>query len=259
MKTFVYPQCFRKGRLDRYYHYLYGYIFPFLQNVSPYDDRHFLFKTCGSLMDAFFFEIKALNVYKMSLVRFFKETEKPDVETIRFPFFDDHHIYNRIKPVVLRQRILKLFPSLTDSIVSDDVVIINRLPSDPYYKNGYKSGAKKRNIPNIIELSESLTKKNISHKIIAFERKSLFEQLQIFSSHRIFVGQHGAAFSHLPIAPRNTKVLEILSPQIFKRKHWSDLSALYGYQHKKILQKPDALSPINVELLTAEIEESLQS
>lgn len=256
-KTFVHPECFRKGRLDRYYHYLYGYIFPFLQNVPIHDERHFLFKTCGELMDAFFFEIKNTNKYKMDLISTWVQARRPGIESIKFDFFDDHHFYDRINPDLLRERIIDLFPSLSQTEVNDEVILINRLKQDDYYKGGYRSGAAKRNIPNIQELSDNLNRKNIPNKIVSFERKSLFEQLQIFASHKIFVGQHGAAFSHLPVAPKNTSVIEILSPQIFNRDHWSGISRIYKYHHTKVLQKPNALSPVDIELVTSKIEEAI--
>lgn len=253
MKTYIKPQCSKHGKLDRYYHYIFGYIYPIFQNIEPFTDKEFFVVSCGEIMDNIAREINDTGAYKLEIIRPFRARKIHS--NISFANFDGPWNYHRINLDLLRKRITQIFPALSNLTVSKDVAIINRLPADNYYNSRrYRSGATKRNIPNINELSHSLTTKNIPHNIISFERKSFFEQLSIFASHKIFVGQHGAAFSHLPVAPKDTKVLEIMPRGIFGRTHWSHLSFLYKYHHQKIIQRPNAVSPINVKKITTEIE-----
>lgn len=248
-KIFFPPNCFPRGKLNRYYHFIFGYIWPFLQEYTPDDNKTFVFKTCGSLMDEFLKEIKNQNVYDIEIVRLFSEVSRGNFTIKNLPWFDDHHNYDRIKPERLTQGIINLFPDLKDIKAKNEILIIKRLPPDSFYDgNEYsnRSGTAKRDIPNLDDLVYELKSKNIPVKTETFERKSLFEQLKLFRSHNFIIGQHGAAFSHMPVAHKHCKIIEIVCPKTTKRGHWSELAHLYDLPFKRIQQKPDALSNLDI-------------
>lgn len=122
-------------------------------------------------------------------------------------------------PLEFRKHILKIVPN---NIYNDKVVFISR------------SNAPKRKLLNEAELINKVLSKH-SALIVHLENYKFLEQLKIINNSRIVIATHGAGLSNIIAAPKNCKILEILSTNVKPMNFYKDLSTSIGLNYSSYL------------------------
>ena len=109
-----------------------------------------------------------------------------------------------------------------DDCRSDDelrLMIINRMPSDPFYHSEKcelkTAGSDRRSLPNFDDLVRSLS--HLSPTVVSLEGLSLEEQIVLFKTHDLIIAQHGAALANVIFCHQGARVIEICPEEKIKR------------------------------------------
>jgi hypothetical protein len=128
------------------------------------------------------------------------------------------------------------------------VLLIERGVPDPYYSSSVVetpgSGSSRRTITNSRELLAAL-KTVFGHvKNVALERLDLAEQIALFQTADVVIGQHGAGLANTLWMRRGSHVCEFIqAPE--QQRTYGDLSAIYGLEHHFLWQR-DFKDPVDV-------------
>lgn len=242
MRYYIHPQN-QYGSIDEYFHFLYGYLFPFIQHTSPsYDDIYFLLDCNG--FSRFYKELKA---YKINTIEKNKNLAyNIDMLKSYIGFDSIRCIYENLKPDIIKERIYKSI-KYTQNKYNTDVLLINRAIPNLDDKQTF-SGSIRRSIPNIDSIRNLLDRKNVSYTFCHMENMTLKEQIEIFSSHKIIIAQHGAALSNIIFCDNVIDIYEIRPLEKNNEPWYENLSKILG---KRLISIPQDHShaPVNVQHL----------
>lgn len=186
--------------MEHYFHFLFGYLIPFLHNVRPNDGNTYIFRDCGPAMNPI---LLSLAGYRTGIL-----AEEQPWETMGFPGHDTSEFPGMDMPFV-RDLLVGIFKA--SAAPSREVLVVDRGAPDPFYESLAEiptSGSSKRSVPNMGEVFDSI-RGAMPARLVFLEGMPLRDQICLFMSHRAFVMQHGAAMANLLFAPPGAAVLEI--------------------------------------------------
>jgi hypothetical protein len=188
------------GSVEHYFHFLFGYLIPFLHNVPPHDGNRYLFRDCGPSLNPI---LLSLPGYETAL----RGDESPDY-TVGFAGFDTSE-FSGLDLRSTREFLMGLFRAKVHP--TKEVLVIDRGEPHPFYESLAEiptSGRSKRSVPNMGEVFNSI-REAMPARLVFLEGMPIKDQIELFASHKAFVMQHGAAMANLLFAPRGSAVLEI--------------------------------------------------
>lgn len=226
------------GTIYHYNHSFGALILPFLDYgaLGVFDSKKlYLTEECGPMNAELIDVAKLLNI---SIVTTDKATLafllNPDasfigmLNKIILPAYDYYWVsgYQPPKSTIKRVRNYLIEKAGIDRKIKNQkvlneisIVLVNRKPAQPFYKNlGRSSGAERRSIPNIHIIKERLETDFDSVKIVEFENKSLLDKVSILMETDIVILQHGAALTSLYWLNPSSYVIEILPKDLVKPK-----------------------------------------
>lgn len=201
MTTFFVRPLNLMGSVEHYFHFLFGYLIPFLENVPKNDGNRYLFRNCGPVMNEI---ILGLEGYRTGLVG------KEDFDGIvSFVGYDSPEFPNMNMELV-RNKVFQATDSLSIEPEGKVLVVERAKPHEFYSKDSEirESGSSRRSVPNMLEVFRSI-KHSFPTEFVCLEGMALKEQVNLFRSRRFFVLQHGAAMANLLFAPKGSIVIEI--------------------------------------------------
>lgn len=217
------------GSTEHYYHFLFGLLLPFVQNVNANSEHTFYFKSCGPLNKHF--EIPG---YKTAI-----GNQGKNISFAGFDFTD----YRNCNLNLIKKKLFDAFEIVDDT--RNEILFVDRDKPDPFYQTVARmkgSGSYRRHIPNIDEVVD-LVGQQFRVKKVFLENMSLREQIQTFRNAPIIVLQHGAAMSNIIWCKEKTLVIEIRNRQ---NLHCYDaLARRAGLRLKKLPIQINNFSKIN--------------
>jgi len=193
-----------EGSVEHYFHFLFGYLIPFLRNMPPHDGNTYLFRDCGPLMNPI---LLSLPGYDAKLLG----RDKPDC-ALGFPGHDNVDFPGMDMPSV-RDMLVGIFGAVATP--SKEVLVVDRAEPHPFYESKAEiknSGRSRRSVPNMGEVFESI-RGSMPARLVVLEGMTLRDQIELFLSHNTFVMQHGASMANLLFARRGSIVLEFRSDE----------------------------------------------
>jgi hypothetical protein len=270
------------GSVQHYYHFMMGFVVPLIhvwpEVVSKAAGRPIYVRSCA-VMDPILntLKLEGLCILPLSTHSSLKENTDDlcrtghQLDYVTVSAYDNPAEYDR---EVFSEVRAKLFDRLAVEIAAERVslepmfkgdgprvLIIDRLPPDPFYKSedceSKGGGSERRSVENIVKLTELARSRFTSVASVTLEGRSLASQMALFSMADIIVAQHGAALANLLWARKGANVVEILStrhigsqlvPYIF-----SNLSAVMGLHHD-VLHQPIEHGPVSVKDFAASMD-----
>ena len=209
----------RGGSVEHYYHFLLGFLLPLINYrfFLRADFGDVLIRSCG-VLDPLINELNIPGVFIISKDDHSRlaANQQGDHLYASINGFDSPHHNHQREPKRCREKVLlrlglhgKEF-SHNDSI-RPRVLMINRLPADPFYESEEceikTSGSGRGSIPNFNEMVSALSA--FKPTAITLEGLSLREQAWLFREHDLIIAQHGAALANLIFCRESTRVIEI--------------------------------------------------
>jgi hypothetical protein len=216
----------RGGSVEHFYHFLFGYLLPFLDICHTLrGERRFLLRDCGPMnrllreLDGFDIALRPAWHILGSVV-----ANNPSLGVIPkliAPGFDtpsahDGATFRRLRAIVPRLFAARLAEAAQrhPQAASDRLVlVIDRAPQDPFYatpraeKRG--AGAEVRSIPNMAEVHAAVAARHDA-LLVQLEALPFFDQVYLFSRAWRVVGQHGAGLSHMIWAREGAALIEAI-------------------------------------------------
>jgi hypothetical protein len=192
------------GAIDHYFHFMFGYLLPFIKNVDPHASNEYYFYDCG-IMNKLLFEVPQYNI------KLFDEKHQENYNRISFKGFDSWPFAD-LNVELMRSKIFKIFNINRKAI--NRILIVDRKSPDDYFLTKSKnkgSGASRRSVPNMNCIYDSVRNAfpNAEVLLVHLEDKSLFEQIDLFYNSNCIIVQHGAAMSNLLFCQKNALVIQI--------------------------------------------------
>jgi hypothetical protein len=214
------------GSVQHFYHFLLGYLLPFLEQCHRLRPTHrFMFRDCGPMndllrqLDGFLIDTLPANFVLSSLVGLNKANSA--IPRIIVPGFDLPSAYERDRFVRCRKVMQALYGAQIaaasakyPATASDRLVlVIDRAPPHPFYNTAASenrsAGAARRSVPNMAEIGDMIAARH-DVLLVRLEECSLFEQIHLFSRAWRVVGQHGAGLAHMIWARPDAGLVEII-------------------------------------------------
>ena len=221
------------GSIEHYYHFLFGYLLPFIQNTDHFMNSYY-FDNCGP-MNRHILDLPISNL------RILTPSVNID-KKLSYRGYDDDYIGMNLS--IIRQKIYSIF-NIDQSIVGEEILLIDRDKPDSFYLTKAKiknSGASRRHIPNIDDILNSLIYKLPTIKKIYLENMSLYDQIILFKKAKIIICQHGASMSNLIWCNPNTQIIEIRTRS--NSKCYNPIMDMCNLKHTIIPQK-HIFAPVN--------------
>lgn len=218
-----------EGSVEHYFHFLFGYLIPFLNNVSNDDGNLYLFRDCGPVINPLLRDIPG---YRTG----FLVSEKPE-KIVCFrghdcPEFPDMDMDSS------RQRVMEVFGVLNPP-QNGRVLIVDRAKPHEFYNSKAEildSGSSKRSVPNMKDVFNKIAQR-FPADLVCLEGMTLPEQIALFASRKIVVLQHGAAMSNLLFSRKGSFVVEIRS--FGTQDYFSMLKSRCGLRCSHVVQDHD--------------------
>ena len=214
------------GSVQHFYHFLFGYLLPFVEHCHALRPTHrFLLRDCGPMnrllreLDGFVVELIPAHLVLTSLVGV--NDVVGNFAKIIVPGFDSPQTYARDRFLRCRALMGELYGAQIAAAAAKHpataserlVLLIDRAPPDPLYgtaaSENRSAGAARRSVPNMAELHAAIARRH-DVALIRLEDCSLFEQIHLFSRAWRVVGQHGAGLAHMIWARPDAGLVEIL-------------------------------------------------
>ncbi len=216
----------RGGSVEHFYHFLFGYLLPFLEACHPLRGQHrFLLRDCGPmnrLMDELTgFEIRRWPAGMVLTAVVGSNPSLAAVPRLVPPGFDAPDSYDAARFRRLRRLVPALFAAplaaaaarYPGAAAERLVLVVDRAPPHPFYASARAeapgAGAERRSIPNIAELQAALAARHAT-LLVRLEALPFFDQVHLFSRAWRVVGQHGAGLAHMIWAREDAALVEVL-------------------------------------------------
>jgi len=227
MNTFVVPRN-RCGSIEHYFHFLFGYLIPFVNNVSPSDETY-AFADCGPLMNEILADIVG-----------FKTTTQIGIDScdkkICFQGHDDV-CFTKFDIQLTRMKFFDVFQPRT---FDKKVLVVDRAKPHVFYETRAEikeSGSCRRSVPNMTDVFSEIKQVFKNADLVFLEGMPLKDQMELFSNSSCVVMQHGAAMANLIWCEKGASVVEIrsdLTVDYFKK-----MVGMAGLNHVRIKQDHD--------------------
>ncbi len=214
----------RGGSIEHFYHFLLGYLLPFLDVCHPLrDHRRFLLRDCGPMqevlrqMDGFEIDTRPPAMVLGCVVGSVPALAK--VPRLTVLGFDDPAAYEAATFRRLRALIPALFGDSLSAAAARHpraqsnrlVLLVERAPPHPHYLSKQSEapggGAQRRSIPNMDALHEAIAARHETLRV-RLEELPFFDQVYLFSRAWRVVGQHGAGLAHMLWAREDAALVE---------------------------------------------------
>lgn len=216
----------RGGSVEHFYHFLFGYLLPFLDLCHPLrGHRRFLLRECGP-MDALLAELDGFEIARRPAWQILGSVVATNpslgaIPKIIAPGFDapsayDAATFRRLRalvPELFAQRLAAAAERHPRAAADRLVLMIDRAPQDPFYatrraeKRG--AGAEIRSIPNMAEVHAAVAARHDT-LLVRLETLPFFDQVYLFSRAWRVVGQHGAGLAHMIWAREDAALVEAI-------------------------------------------------
>lgn len=258
------------GSAEHYYHFLLGYLLPLCAYMSRRtgDPPIMLARECGP-MNRIIFELEIPGLvlcnrrsHAMCLEALsgdarweHVETKGIDLHRRRQPAYDVEAVTRVVNEGAgyIRARMGAPIERHCERLQAEwgsppRVLLIERGVPDPYYSSSVVeipgNGSSRRTITNGHEFLAAL-KTVFGHvKNVALERLELAEQIALFHTADVVVGQYGAGLANTLWMRRGSHVCEFIQTPEQQRTN-GDLSAIYGLEHHFLWQR-DFKEPVDV-------------
>ena len=233
------------GSVQEYYHFLLGYMGPVLVWLERHPGRQIAMRDCGPMqpwIDALLAGEDMVILNPGAMLHLFAGKVH---RSVVLQGFDDPTVFDgtrllEFKALALRR--LGIAPSSANR-----ETVIDRASSGEFNSTAAAevpaSGAAVRSIPN---LREAIAACGLDPQVTIVDSAHLspHEQVSLFSSTSLLIGQHGAGLANMLWMPTGSTVVEILPPSPpWVEPIFANLAAALGHQHRLVLQK-DPHSPI---------------
>lgn len=245
MNIYVRPHNLR-GSIEHYYHFLYGYLFPFIQYHSINTNDIYYFNDCGPVLNKIITELPGINTAII-------DNNIIIDHSIQYRGFDNGK-YKNIDIQKIKSFITNIYhiDTMLQHFIEGVLLIDRDIPHEFYHKQAKikGSGSSRRHIPNIHEIYQYLLSKNIMVKKTFLEHLSLLDQIKLFKNYRTIITQHGASMSNLIWCEPQTKIIEIRTTN--NSKCFDRLISLCQLRYSSIIQQHE-FADINPENIYQEI------
>lgn len=214
------------GSVQHFYHFLFGYLLPFLEHCHALRATHrFLLRDCGPMnrllreLDGFTIETIPTNLMLTSLVGtnevvgHLPKIVAPGFDSPRFYALDRFMRCRAVMAELYRDRFAAAAARFPATASDRLVLLVERAPPDPFYdtaaSENRSGGSARRSVPNMAELHAAIATRHDA-LLVRLEDCSLFEQIHLFSRAWRVVGQHGAGLAHMIWARSAGGLIEIL-------------------------------------------------
>ncbi len=208
----------RGGSVEHFYHFLFGYLLPFLEVCHPLrGHRRFLLRDCGPmnriLRELDGFEIGQLPGWMIFGTLVGTNPSLGAIPKVIAPGFDAPDAYDAARFRRLRALVPELFAArLAEAAARHPlaaserlVLVIDRAP--PAEQRG--AGAAVRSIPNIAEVHAAIAARHET-LLVRLETLPFLDQVHLFSRAWRVVGQHGAGLAHMIWAREDAALVEAI-------------------------------------------------
>lgn len=216
----------RGGSVEHFYHFLFGYLLPFLDLCHPLrGHRRFLLRDCGPmnriLRELDGFDIGQLPAWMVFGTLVGTNPSLGAIPKVIVPGFDAPEAYDAARFRRLRALLPDLFAArLAEAAArhpqarSDRLVlVIDRAAPDPFYATPRAeqrgAGAAVRSIPNIAEVHAAIAARHET-MLLRLESLPFLDQVYLFSRAWRVVGQHGAGLAHMLWAREDAALVEAI-------------------------------------------------
>lgn len=216
------------GSVTHYYHFLIGFLIPFLLDIKNYDYTKTTFivdNVFGPMIRVLIqlpFDIKiapvSINDYKeVKLVPLDADLIKRESKKFKLFTYNDYKYING-----LMNSLFTNFDLISKMDKYDVIVIQRKLntsyktteykKTDKYYDAFITSGSQRRSIENFDKFYKFIKTyyKKLSILQISLEYLPFFEQYYLFNNAKIIIAQHGAALSNVVFMKPKTTIIEII-------------------------------------------------
>lgn len=210
---------------EHYFHFLYGYLMPFLMAAEP-DDSVYLFDSCGPVMNRIILDLPG---YRTAI-----RSDQEIDQTIELPSYDNPE-FKDLDFAFARNRVFGVYDEELDSD-RKGVLFVSRSEPHPFYleEAGIKgAGSQRRSVPNLTHIFETVSSR-ARCRMISPEDMTLKEQIAAFRDASCIVLQHGAAMGNLLWCRPGASVIEIGDEEQFK--YYSRLVEMMNLRRIRIPQ-----------------------
>lgn len=222
-------QANMEGSVEHYFHFLFGYLIPFLNNVPKDDGNIYLFRDCGPVMNPI---LKNLPGYRTE----FFGSEKPD-RVVCFRGHDSPEFLG-MDMESSKKKVMDVFG--VDSPPHDErILIVDRASPHDFYRTKAEildSGSSRRSVPNMKDIFGEVAR-HFPADLVFLEGMTFVEQIKLFASRKVVILQHGAAMSNLLFSRKGSFVVEIRSDGA--RDYFSILKSRLGLKCGHVVQGHD--------------------
>jgi len=247
------------GSVQEFFHFLFGYFAPLVLWLEAHPGKAFSVRDCGPMNSWFELLPGAPDIEILTpgdMLHLFAARARPSA-VLRG--MDD--------PTRFHTRKLQRFRSLV--LHSNDVLlartpaltVIDRQSGGAFNKTAAAevpaSGRDVRSTPNLSQLAASIleSEAEIPWAIVDAVDHSPLDQLRLFSSTSILIGQHGAGLANMIWMPQGGSVVEIRPPRpTYEPPFFRNLAEACGHRYITIAQDHDHADVPEVEFATVLME-----
>jgi hypothetical protein len=251
------------GALDNYFHFMFGYLLPFIEIFSPIRaGQRFQFCDCGPmnriLLNLPGFNTQVVTAQHMVMAMSGAFAAMAGRPRITVPGFDSVQAYSLSRFIRVRGAMSRHFGPRIDAAgatfpaASKErfVLVVDRAPPHPYYQGdgvtAGLSGTTRRSVPNMAALAEAI---GARHPVVMvrLEDLDLFEQIHLFARAWRVVAQHGAGLANLIWMRKGATVVEIFpdTPESKVQDYFGPLAKVLGLS-RTVLPQDDAHAEVPV-------------
>jgi hypothetical protein len=188
----------RIGSVEHYFHFLLGYLIPFLKEAR--NDTAYILRDCGPTLTPHLLGIPGIETSVGTREQASREINPKGYDTPELPGLPLRWIREEM-PAILGATATR----------TDRILVVDRAKPHPFYNSRAEiktAGSARRSVPNMREVWEAINERRPAD-LVTLEDMTLPEQIALFAGRRTFVAQHGAALSNLLWAPRGSRLVEI--------------------------------------------------
>jgi len=227
-----------KSYTEHYFHFLYGYLIPFVIKAEKSNDVVYLFDSCGPPMNDI---IRQMRGYKVDIYRGQKIDKK-----IMLPSYDSPD-FSGLDFGLARERMFSMLEEDMDSTKRQILFVARARPHSFYIEKAKikDSGASRRSVPNMHEAFE-LVSSRFPSRMVELENMPMCQQVATFRDSSCVVLQHGAAMGNLLWCRPGTSVVEIGNDE--ETKYYEKLVCAMRLR-RKIVGHPSPHSKIDASVV----------
>ncbi len=236
-RTIVVPDC--HGSVEHYYHFMLGYFVPLAQWVDRTGATEVTVRDCGPMTTWFDLLRPRVDIEIIAPGMMLKRVIGRHQPMAVMPPLDNPMLFDGPAMRLLADR-LRASAGITPA-AGAGIVVTDRGPTPKHYAVATAevrtTGSERRSVPNMAEIARRLESVGPVARVDGADLAPR-EQIEVFSSAGVLVGQHGAGLANmLWMAPGST-VVEILPPvgegvwELF-----GDLADALGLSYARVLQE----------------------